>query len=100
MYIPIPLVVNPEVLLDELENFFLVIELALLALGDAHAMEECFIIRDFFSTVFYLMELALCEILLTGALARGGHSKGARNRVTASCRRRPASAMAPGALGE
>jgi hypothetical protein len=79
--IPIPLVVNTEALLNKLEDFFLVIKLALLALGDAHATEESFVIRDFFSKELYLLELTLCKILLAGALAQGGHGKGARDGV-------------------
>ena len=55
----IPLVVNAEALLDELEDFFLVIKLALLALKDAHATEVCFIIRDFISKELYLLEFTL-----------------------------------------
>jgi hypothetical protein len=52
-------VVNAEALLDELEDFFLVIKLALLALKDAHATEVCFIIRDFISKELYLLEFTL-----------------------------------------
>jgi hypothetical protein len=81
LYIPIPLVVNTEALLEELEDFLLVIELALLALGNAYATEECFVIRDFFSKELYLLELTLREMLLTGTLVQGGHSKGARDRI-------------------
>jgi hypothetical protein len=81
LYIPILLLVYTEALLDELEDFLLVIELALLALGNAYATEECFVIRNFFSKELYLLELTLRETLLTGTLAQGAHSKGAHDRI-------------------
>ena len=75
------------------------IEFAWLALGDAHATEECFVVRDFSLKELYLLELTLCEILLAGS-RREGITRVRATVSSASCRRRAASAVAFEALDE
>ncbi|KAI0304344.1 hypothetical protein B0F90DRAFT_1241526 [Multifurca ochricompacta] len=80
-HVPIPFIINFEAFLNEPKDLLFAVEFALLALGDTHTTKERFVICNFLPKEFNLLELTLCKILLTRALAQGRHGESASNRV-------------------